>query len=69
MRKPPITSAELDRLAARDYFPPPEKIDAELPTYIDEQGRTIKVCPKRWAHGVQFQSQARPTSRRKHLSP
>ena len=24
----------------------------ELPTYVDEQGRTIKVCPPRWAGGV-----------------
>jgi hypothetical protein len=45
-----------------------EQIDEELPTYIDELGRTIKICPTRWAGGISPLSTVRQASRSRRRS-
>jgi hypothetical protein len=45
--------------------PLPVPIPAELPTYVDENGRTVKRCPTRWADGYDPQNAVRPSRKRR----
>jgi hypothetical protein len=60
---------ELERIAEKTYFEQPGAPEGDLPTYVDDEGRTIKVCPTRWAYGVSAQpTTVMPVRRPKRLS-